>query len=381
MVMEEEAVPYLRIEADGYETVETEIQLTNGVEGVRDFQLSHTSVTNSIRGKVLLPDGTPAAGVEVALCTGQVGVMLKGTAFEPGAFGNINPSQRPDTAEGRTSKAHSRLTRNRARIRWWRLGWPGWVGMRCFDFSIRGNPAASVGRVEGTIRTRDGQWADRKLKWRRDGNLTRWMTLFYDSKGFSTRSDETGKFTLEHVPPGDGRLEIDDGPGTAPTFSSAIQVNSGETVQAQIGGVGRGHRKVAGPVWRRDPKLDKSGDKRPTAPRMDSYQMPKNLTGIAAERWKLEFEDTEAGRAWFRDQCSYSFKVAADSPPSLKSFRENNRFVNVSQGNLGSGPDSTPRYGGEPRIASSGMKFAVPEASGDSEARLDLGEIILTADH
>ena len=68
-VIEEEQLPYLRIEADGYETVETEIQLTNGVEGVRDFLLSRASAAHSIRGTVLLPDGTPAAGVEVALCT------------------------------------------------------------------------------------------------------------------------------------------------------------------------------------------------------------------------------------------------------------------------------------------------------------------------
>jgi RNA polymerase sigma factor (sigma-70 family) len=86
IVIDEEQTPYLRMEAEGYETVETQIQLTNGVQGVCDFQLKHTSATNSIRGTVLVPDGGPAAGVEVALCTAQVGVMLNGTAFEPGAF-------------------------------------------------------------------------------------------------------------------------------------------------------------------------------------------------------------------------------------------------------------------------------------------------------
>ena len=96
VAIEEEQLPYLRIEADGYEIVETEIQMTNGIEGVRDFQLKLNSAANSIRGTVLLPDGSPAAGVEVALCTAKVGVMLSGIAFEPGAFGNINRSQRHD---------------------------------------------------------------------------------------------------------------------------------------------------------------------------------------------------------------------------------------------------------------------------------------------
>ena len=96
VVIEEEQVPYLRIEADGYETVETEIQLTNAVEGVRDFQLKRTSEANSMRGTVLLPDGSSAVGIEVALCTALVGVRLSGTAFEPGTFGNTPRSQWPD---------------------------------------------------------------------------------------------------------------------------------------------------------------------------------------------------------------------------------------------------------------------------------------------
>jgi hypothetical protein len=63
-----EQVPYLRVQAEGYETVETQIQLTNGLEAIRDFQLKHQSVDHSIRGTVLLPDGSAAVGVEVALC-------------------------------------------------------------------------------------------------------------------------------------------------------------------------------------------------------------------------------------------------------------------------------------------------------------------------
>lgn len=265
------------------------------------------------------------------------------------------------------------------------VGLAGLGRTRCFDYSkpleIR---LQAWGRVEGTIRTRDGQWPDRKLKWRRAGNLTRWMTLFYDAEGFSTRSDASGRFTLEQVPPGDGRLEIDDGPGTAPILSASIQVNSGETAQVQIGGVGR---MVTGKLAAPPGVEIRSWINQVTSAQLqleyDSYQMPQDLTGIAAERWKLEFEDTEAGRAWFRGQCSYRFKVAADGSFAIPEVLPGKYylFVNVSQGNLGSGPDSTPRYGGEPRIASSGMKFAVPEASGDSEARLDLGEIILTADH
>src|ERR1019366_1064300 len=176
VVIDEEQVPYLRIEADGYGTVEAKLQLTNGVEGVRDFPLKRTSAANSIRGTVLMPDGSPAVGVEVALCTANVGVMLNGTAFEAGAFGHTgrwhaNDYRRKTDEQGSFSfdpmpGAHTLVA----------VGSAGLGQVRCFDFSkpleIRLQP---WGRVEGTVRTRDGQWADRKVKWHRTGNLTSWM--------------------------------------------------------------------------------------------------------------------------------------------------------------------------------------------------------------
>ena len=89
------------------------------------------------------------------------------------------------------------------------------------------------------------------------------------------------------------------------------------------------------------------------------------------------------GRAWFRDQYSYEFKVTADGSftipevlPGKYSF-----FVSVAQGYLGSGSDSTTRSAGEPQIASASMKLAVSDVMGDSGAPVDLGDIILTAAH
>ena len=387
-VIEEEQVPYLRIEADGYETVESEIQLTNGVEGVRDFQLKRTSAAHSIRGSVLLPDGSPAVGVEVALCTATVGVMLNGTAFEAGAFGRTRGLQGSDyrrktDAQGAFSfdpkpGAHTLVA----------VGPAGLGQVRCFDFSqpleIRLQP---WGRIEGSVRTRDGRWAGRKVEWQRPGNLTSWMTLSDKSGGFSARSDASGKFTLEHVPPGDGRAAIDDGPDAAPILSPWIQVKPGETAQVQIGGVGR---QVTGKLVA-PPGLDiRSWSNQVTIAQLhvqyDSYSMPKDLTGNAAERWKLEFEDTEAGRTWFRDQYAYDFKVGADGSFTIPEVLPGKYrlFVNVGQGYLGSGPDSAashPGDPGDPQIAFGGMELTVPDGSGDSGWPLDLGEIILNARH
>jgi RNA polymerase sigma factor (sigma-70 family) len=383
VVIEEEQVPYLRIEADGYETVEVELQLTKGVEGVRDFPLKRASATNSIRGTVLMPDGSPAVGVEVALCTANVGVMLNGTAFEAGAFGHYgrwhaNDFRRKTDEQGSFSfdpmpGAHTVAA----------VGPAGLGQVRCFDFAkpleIR---LQAWGRVEGSLRTRDGQWADRHVHWRGSGNLTSWMTLFYKSEGFSARSDATGRFTLEHVPAGDGRVALDDGPSAAAILSPSIAVKPGETVQVQIGGVGR---PLTGKLVAPPGVEIRSWTNQVTYAQLhvewDSYSIPKELTGSAAERWKLEFENTVAGRAWFRDQYSYEFKVGADGSFTIPEVLPGKYrlFVGMAQGYLGSGSSSKASQAGDPEIAQTGMRVTVPEASGDRGSPVDLGDILLNA--
>jgi hypothetical protein len=384
LVIDEEQVPYLRIEADGYETVETEIPLTNGLESVFDIQLKPRSATNSIRGTVLLPDGSPAIGVEVALCTAQAGVMLKGTAFEPGAFGNINRSQRADYRRTTDERGAFLFDPKPGAHTVVAVG-PAGVGQeRCFDFTmpleIHLRP---WGRIEGTVRTRDGAWSSRNVKWLHPGNLTSWRTLFYDSKGFSALSDATGRFTIEHVPPGDGRLEVEGDSGAAPILSSSVQVNPGATVEVQLGGLGRA---VSGKLVAPTGVEVRSWPHQVTIAQLhvdwESYHMPPGLTGNAVERWKLEFEDTEDGQTWFRSQYSYDFKVGEDGSfllPEVLSG-EYRLFINVAQGYLGSGSNSTPSGPGDHRVASRGMKVSVPATSEGDASPFDLGEVVLIAD-
>ncbi len=351
---------------------------------MRDFQLRPLSATNSIRGTVLSsPDGSPAVGVEVALCTAQAGVMLHGTAFEAGAFGNLSPWQGRDYRRKTDEQGSFSFDPKPGAHTVVAVSAAGLGLARCFDFSraleIRLQP---WGRVEGEVRTRDGQWGDRKVKWERPGNLTSWMTLFFDSEGFSARSEATGRFTLEHVPPGGGRVAIDDGPGTARILSPLLQVNPGETAQVQIGGVGvpiTGKLVVPPGI-----EIRNWSNQVTTAQahvEWDSYQMPANLTGNAAERWKLDFEDTEAGRIWLRDQYYYDFKVGADGGFTIPEVLAGKYtlFVVVSQGNLGSGSDSTPRYPGAPQISSGGVKFVVPDAPDGNGSAMNLGDVILNA--
>lgn len=382
-VFDEEQVPYLRIEAEGYETVETELHLTNGVESIQDFQLKARSATNAIRGRVLLPDGSPAAGVEVALCTQQAGVMLRGVAFEPGAFGNLNGSEKGDYR--RTTDEHGSFSfaPKPGAHTLVAAGATGLGQVRCFHWSkpieIR---LQAWGRVNGTVRTRDGPYAGCKVKWIRSGNLTSWMTVFYRSEGFAAESNASGEFTLENVPPGAGRLVAECGAGATSILSPSIQVNPGETVHVDIGGMGRSVTgKLVAPAglairsWQnqvRSAELHRE---------WESYNLPKDLKGNEAEKWKLEFEDTEAGRTWFREQLSYNFKVEADGSFTISEALPGKYllFIDVAQGYLGSGLESKPSTPDEPRIASASMRVTVPGISAGDVAPVDLGEIVLNA--
>ena len=379
----EEPTPYLRIEADGYETVEAAIQLTNGVEVVHDFQLIRKNPAHAIRGRVLLPDGSPAAGVEVALCTTRVGVMISGTAFKRRAFGNMNGSEAPDYRRRTDEHGAFSFDSKPGAHTVVAVGPAGLGQVRCLDFSkpleVRLQP---WGRIEGNVHTRDGQWAERILEWLPTGHLTSWMAVDYDSKGFSARSDANGNFTLEHVPPGDGRIEMFNGAGTATILSASVQVDPGETARVRIGGVGRSvtGRLVAPPgveirSWPDQATIAQLANE------VEPYSMPPNLTGNAAEQWKLEFEDTEAGRVWFRDQYVYNFKVGEDGSFTIPEVLPGKYrlVVNVAQGPLGSGTDTAILGHVETQIASGWRSLVVPEAPADGGAPVELGDIVLSA--
>ena len=99
--------------------------------------------------------------------------------------------------------------------------------------------------------------------------------------------------------------------------------------------------------------------------------MPKNMTDKAAQRWLLEYGDSPAGRDQLRAHYSYPVKIGGDG-----SFRipevlpgKYDLFISVVQGNLGSGPDSPRRYGGEPQIAQIRVTVTVPEDSGNNASQ------------
>ena len=380
--IEEEQRAYLRIEAEGYATVETEVHLTNGLQDVFDIQLQRPSEANSIRGTVFQPDGTPAVGIEVALCTADVGVMLRGTAFASNAFGNINPSRSPEYRRKTDEQgafvfnpmpgAHTVVA----------VSAMGLGQAHCLDYAkplvIR---LEAWGRIEGSVRTLDGRWANRKLQWESLGRLSSWMTLEHQEDELTTHSDANGNFVFEHIAPGGGRLEIDDDPGVTSALSSLIQVNPGETARAQVGGRGR---PLTGQLVAPANVEIRSWSNQVVTARLandtDSYPIPSGLTDAAANRWKLQFSDTAEGKAWLGNSYAYNFQVREDGSFFIPEVLPGkySMFFMVAQGSLGSGTDLPPRYlGFDPNIAEGWRNVEIPEATGDGAPTINVGKIVL----
>jgi hypothetical protein len=168
--------------------------------------------------------------------------------------------------------------------------------------------------------------------------------------------------------------------GTAPVLSATADVPPGKTAQVQIGGAGR---KVSGKFLAPPGVVIWSWTNQVTLAQAFtdgvSYNMPTGLTGNAAEEWKLEFADTEAGHAYFRDSCAYQFTVGDDGSFVLPEVLPGKYrlFVNVAHGTPGPGAKASDDPG-SPIIAQGGAQFSVPETSADEAGPVNLGEIMLT---
>ena len=379
VAFDEENLPWLRVEAEGYDVTEAKPPFTNGLEAVCDFQLHRADTNGSIRGTVLLPDGRPAPEVEVALCTFQVGAWLEGTQFEKRVMANdkIKDADYRQTTDSRgwfsfapKPGAHTVAAVSRA----------GLGKTHCFDITqpleIRLQP---WGRIEGAVRTRDGQWANRKIVWSSLGYIHSGMDLFYQSGTVATISDAQGNFTLENVPPGDGHVRIEAADGKSTSCIAPVQVPAGETLQMQLGGTGV---PVSGRLVAPQGVEVKSWPDQLYIAQIhsqwDAYPRPEDLQGEALWRHQMEYAESEGGRARLRGQFVYDFKVQPDGTFFVPDVLPGRYAVilNLHEGALGSGPSSThPSY--MRQLASLFYRFTVPEPSAATSPCINLGDLAL----
>ncbi len=341
---------YIRIEADGYEPVESRAIASDEGKINVDFSLRKMSPDKSaklIRGTVLTPDGKPAAEATVAMTTlGQ-----QPPFFEQGKVrGGSEPFVISCDAEGKFKFSDIDFENERNNLRSISFG-------RQYDYILYflhdsgyrrvkqdemeaflkdGKPILleKWGRIEGTLqigmqpgRLQRIQTSFRFMDGNTIDNSSPWTTFTYEG----IRTDNDGNFVIERVPPGlvtVSRLISLDRPGWNSSFSNnkaLLTIRSGETAKVRLGGSGR---PVIGKISSPDSvtekpdwsyaavrlysgraavglatdelvfhaRLNEMVDKAPTKTLPDSLK----IVGDDRQRWTNEFDrwirETEAGK-------------------------------------------------------------------------------------
>ncbi len=362
----------VRIEAEGYEPAMSPAMADHPPEQQQDFLLRRVDANKVLRGVVVGPDGRPAANVGVALLTFEQGVTLYNGTFKRSDGALLTTTDEHGQFKfAADPQAHTLVAADPvegfALLRMHRSVQP-------FTLSLR-----PWGRIEGRVVLSgapapnqqvfisSGMSAYRSI---RDGLYT----------GFDfIRTDSEGRFVCDLVPPGDFTLHLSQGSGQPLSHARVTEVRAGETVQVQIGGIGR---TVTGRLRMSDgSKVDwprqlitggLATDLKPP-----SVQPPADSHDFAERVRILDFfDDSQEWRAYERMSGSFPLQVAADGtftvpdvPPGPYELRA--RIAD------------SPNLGGDflhrvmSKISASVKEAVVVPEAPDSSGVVDLGTFIL----
>ena len=258
----------VKIEAEGYEPAISRNIAYNEGNITLDFALKKLSPEKAagIHGIVLLPDGKPAADVSVAMAThGESRPYIQNGRLERSNEDSYTVST---NKEGRFQFKHIDFEKE-AQQRFLPPGMPkvdfillflhdsGFKRLTQQDWeSLDENKTVTLeswGRIEGTVKI--GTQPGKKLPVQCDVSFSNERTRFvelpvyapYVFMSYNTIADESGKFSLERVPPGFvivGRtIKFNDtGQGHSSTGSHSserFELKPGATAAVALGGVGR----------------------------------------------------------------------------------------------------------------------------------------------
>jgi hypothetical protein len=198
-----------------------------------DFELKRG---DGFDGTVKLPDGKPAAGVQVALLTGEY-TMLKNTQLSGVGPNRVLKNIVRTDAGGKFALPAAYGTEIVA------VNPQGYAEAKLDEFS--GSFALTLqpwGRIEGTVRNgrqpAANQWVMVTAA-QAGGN----MQLQYDFESYRTLTDDRGRFVLTNVPPGKRLLvrlySMASNRGWSWSHIQPLEVKSGEVTHAEYGGGGQ----------------------------------------------------------------------------------------------------------------------------------------------
>jgi beta-lactamase regulating signal transducer with metallopeptidase domain len=282
----------VRIEADGYLPADSRDIRNDEGEVTLDFALKRASNRS---GLVILPNGKPAAGAKIAWGTVGSYVGLKNGVLEGGARLEADEQGRFDLPP--QPEPYVLVVEHPAGYLW-----------STFDAGASLQPVELTkwARVEGVYRVGTEPVADAPI------TLSVSREAYRSSASFETTSRGDGSFVFERVIPGEGRLQrqinmIGDDSSKPPASTSwaSINIGSGETTHADIGGTGR-------PVTGRFVAPDGITDEvdwtycrvqlKASVPEIPDPPVPAEVQINEAlyKQWMKTWEATPEGQAWRR---------------------------------------------------------------------------------
>jgi len=354
-------------------------QLLSATEGVCDFKLVRLDPERGIRGTVLLPDGRPAAGVEVALCTAGVGVTLQGKSFDRrlrSRSGGEPLSDHLATTDAAGEFHFKPLPTAHTIVA---VG-PAGLGKA----RLRGTNTSGVvvsllawGQITGTVRITGQPVAGRTVVWIPPGILTDWGTLFYSAGSISAVTDADGRFTLVDVPPGDAHVAVRDAAGKTASHKTHVLVPPGGSVEAVIGGTGfLVTGRLTAPDW---PALDwvaqvQSAELETVWKGFQNY--PRHLPADKLEEWKLDIWDSPEGMALRQAKRAYAVPITADGSFTVPDVEPGEYNLQVTLSGVKPGTRSSSRL--ERGTSTTSYLYGrvhIPDPIADGVGPLSLGEI------
>jgi len=355
-------------EAEGYAPDTSEPLSLNQDQQICNISLKPQKPSDAVQGTVLLPDGSPAAGAQVALSTAEKTVRLGvgkfldrhdsilTTADASGHFAfPVDPAPRSVIAIHPQGFSELKLDQPDHRVIVQLQPW---------------------GRIEGTLTLRSGKNDHRQI------NLMSQLSPYAHGTfrvDVSADTDAQGNFVFEQLPPGDFELYLFPGMNLSWTHQTPVKIQPGETLPVQIGGTGS---TVTGQFVLSDPSrpinwATQTRNANIATPHQPP-PVPPELKGEARQKWIAAYYNSEAGMAISRAARNYPLTVVANGSFTAEDVPAGTYTLNASLSSQPIVAGEFPQPDG-PMLAWVHQEIIVPApADNQSSDPINLGIVTVT---
>lgn len=359
----------VRIEAEGYRPAVSPVYKSDGGDQVFEAKMKKGT---EVAGRALLPDGAPAAGAEVVLCTASAGAYIRNGVNEP-RTGNA-PTVQTD-AEGRFSFPPQGDAYLIAVIH--EQGY-GQVRQEQFEQAAEVKLEA-WGRIEGRVMigSKPGAGVGTALNINEPYERNRPRLTFH----YEGQADNEGRFVFERVRPGEVQaartITLDRGRFRTVSYShgTPVMVRPGQTAQVTLGGTGR---PVVGRVVMPSEGAPESGwtfergNLSLTEPEIRYPDDWDDMTAEQRQAWFQQYVKTEEYKATQRSRRYYPLMVEADGTFRVEDVPSGSYTLSIAA--VRSPMGNTPFGGRNEPVGSAVVEVVIPEMPGGrSDEPLDLG--------